>query len=138
MGAGETDTGTRKSVARNNRVLRSAKRKSLSHISVRCYRRANLLPSPIRTLEKTYTSPAYTPGPWLLTEKGKIRPQAIPDPACSMPFMSSAEAVEMGPHQLANARLIAAAPALVEALEELLDVCLDSRMEELTDEEAVL
>lgn len=70
------------------------------------------------------TSSAYTPGPWVLTESGRIRQQAIigkwDDDICQMPFSSTKEAEEMGPQQLANAHLIAAAPELVEAAKEAL------------------
>ena len=64
------------------------------------------------------TSPAHTPGPWVLRENGEIKAQAwvgkSDDYICAMPFNSPTEAREMGEHQIANGRLIAAAPDLLE------------------------
>jgi hypothetical protein len=79
-------------------------------------------------MEKTYTPPAYSPGPWHIGHRSGI--------TCNLKDANgSVIAAACGENFEQNARLIAAAPALVEALEELLDVCLDGRMEVLTDEE---
>jgi hypothetical protein len=71
-------------------------------------------------MSKRNPSSPHTAGPWILTESGAIKQKAIigqwDDYICQMPFSSLAEAEEMGSHQVANARLIATAP-------ELLDRC---------------
>jgi hypothetical protein len=62
---------------------------------------------------------AHTPGPWVLCNNGEIKAQnnigLRYDYVCRMPFDSLAEAEEMGPSQLPNAHLIAAAPELLDA-----------------------
>ena len=72
------------------------------------------------------TSSAYTPGPWIVQDNGEIKAEATigkwDDYICTMPFSSMKEAREMGADQISNARLIAAAPELLEACETLVDI----------------
>ena len=69
-------------------------------------------------MEHLPTSSAHRAGPWQVTPNGTIK--SVPDIGkwddviCSMPFCSFDEAIEIGPDQIANARLIAAAPKLLE------------------------
>ena len=67
------------------------------------------------------TSPAHVPGPWVLRPNGEIKAEAWigkwDDYICKMPFSSLEEASELSVRQLPNARLIAAAPELLEACE---------------------
>ena len=69
-----------------------------------------------------HTSPAHTPGPWKLTEGGRIRQERIigkyDDDICQMPFGSFDEAKEMSDSEIANGYLIAAAPDLLEAIKD--------------------
>jgi len=59
----------------------------------------------------------YTKGEWYVSRNGKILVKQGPnfEEICQMPFGSCREADEM-PEAEANARLIAAAPAMYEAL----------------------
>jgi len=60
---------------------------------------------------------------WTLTKKGLIikdQDHGYSDYICAMPFGSDEEAKEM-PQAMANARLIAAAPELLEAAKDMLD-----------------
>jgi hypothetical protein len=70
-------------------------------------------------METTLTASAHTPGPWVLCDNGEIKAQRDigrwDDYVCRMPFSSLPEAREMGPSQIPNARLIVAAPRLLEA-----------------------
>lgn len=73
----------------------------------------------------TATSTAHTPGPWLLRPNGEITAQTWVEKwdnyICRMPFSSLEEAAEIGATQLPNAHLIAAAPELRQASQELYD-----------------
>ena len=73
------------------------------------------------------TSPAHTPGPWVLRSNGEITAQTWvgkwDDYICRMPFNSLEEAAEIGAMQLSNARLIAAAPELLEVLRMAREQC---------------
>ena len=64
----------------------------------------------------------HTPGPWTLTKRqGKLYVLTNPD---SQPFVGQIIATETtAPETKANLRLIAAAPALLEALELLVKNC---------------
>jgi len=63
--------------------------------------------------------PKHTAGPWVVTDNGQIKAEAIvrmgfSDYVCRMPYASKAEAAEM-PRSVNDARLISAAPELLEA-----------------------
>jgi hypothetical protein len=72
-------------------------------------------------MENKKTTPAPTPGPWVWQENGVIKAERDvgkwDDYICRMPFSSLEEAKEIGAQQIPNARLIAAAPELLEACE---------------------
>ena len=62
----------------------------------------------------------YTPGPWRVTKTTGEKPAIESD---HDPHFSVAIVPRRGPEMFANARLIAAAPQLVEALRELVANC---------------
>jgi len=69
--------------------------------------------------------PKHTAGPWVVTDNGQIKAEAIvrmgfSDYVCRMPYASKAEAAEM-PRSVNDARLISAAPELLALCKETLE-----------------
>ncbi len=79
------------------------------------------------TANKTQT--AHTPGPWLRNQYGHVYAM-VPDAVFGMAAMGSREVCNMqeNPNITADARLIAAAPEMLEALRELFDDVHKGRM----------
>lgn len=68
----------------------------------------------------TQTTPRHTPGPWTITHQDMVRSRDRFIADCQAAPMS-ARPCPATPEDMANARLIAAAPDLLEALKRLRD-----------------
>ncbi len=97
------------------------------HFIYQCDSVLHVLPHPFMTSPET-TAPAHTPGPWKaeLSQDGIYwEIQGRPESGLNVAIIPMAVVGETDVEREANARLIAAAPDLLEACKQLLTFCDD-------------